>query len=502
MTKTYPLNYAIPVVLFTTSASLVCVLILGDILEASRQLEQVSQRELAGLAADAVGAITCGCTNGIPESLARSLALNQGTNVLAGLIFDGSNRVLAGREPLPVTGSDAPADTNLLNRARSRRSPQFEVARHGSVLAGAFPFTPAPAAGTTPPSSIGILYLELDLSPLRNQQLETNFQRAGVVGILVFVWCFLIWTYLDHALTQRIARLIAATRHMASEDPAEALPLPGKDELAQLGRTLHQIAVQRQARAKALADSEEKYRQIVETADEGIFTVEAELQLSFINRRLAGLLGYTIDGIIDHPLEEFVAPEDWPDLQNNMMRQQLCGTSRHECRFRRKNGEVVWVRVSSTVLHDAAGGFAGAVGMVTDLSDHKRDQQRLLLQSSALLSCANAIVITDPAGRIEWVNPAFTRLTGYAEAEAVGQMVKLLKSGRHPPEFYRRLWRTILDGKTWEGEITNHRRDGRLYTEHMTIAPVLDEQKRIAHYVAIKEKVADRSVPTHREMSQ
>jgi PAS domain S-box-containing protein len=492
MNKSYPLSYAIPGVLLVVSLALACALIGGDVYEANRNIEKEARHDLDGIGKAMVDGIEYCRTNGMPATTVWDLALQRGPYVINGSVFDESNLPLALLGPKLVANQKSPVNPNLLESARSHHTAQFQMNASGDVLAGAFPLALASAPGMARLSSVGVLYLELDLRPQWNRQLEMNFRRAGVIAILIFIWCFLTWSYLDQALTQRIAGLIAVTRQLASGNLTEVPSVAGKDELAELGRVLRQMAIQGQARTKALSDSEEQYRQIVETAEEGIFTMDAEFQLGFVNQRLAGMLGHTTDSMMEHFLQEFFCREDWPELQNKIMQRQPHGTSRHECRLLGKDGGEVWVRMSLTVLQDAAGGFSGAVGMVTDLTGHKRAQQQLLLQSSALMACANAIVITNPAGSIEWINPAFTRLTGYAEAEALGQMMRLLKSGRHLPEFYTQLWRTILDGKTWEGQIINRRRDGSVYTEHMTIVPMLDEQGKIAHYIAIKEKVAER----------
>jgi PAS domain S-box-containing protein len=114
------------------------------------------------------------------------------------------------------------------------------------------------------------------------------------------------------------------------------------------------------------------------------------------------------------------------------------------------------------------------------------------VQFSALAAAANAITITDRDGNIEWVNPSFTRLTGYAAEEAHGKNQRLLKSGANPPAFYANLWATIAAGNVWSGEIVNKRKDGSLYTEEMTITPVRGTDGRIAHFVAIKQDVTER----------
>jgi two-component system, cell cycle sensor histidine kinase and response regulator CckA len=127
-----------------------------------------------------------------------------------------------------------------------------------------------------------------------------------------------------------------------------------------------------------------------------------------------------------------------------------------------------------------------------DITERKRTEEELRVQSSALQAAANGIVITDREGRIQWVNPAFTRLTGYSAAEAMGQNPRVLKSGRHDRAFYHKLWHTILAGGVWQGEIVNKRKDGALYTEEMTITPVLDAGGVITHFIAIKQDITER----------
>jgi PAS domain S-box-containing protein len=131
-------------------------------------------------------------------------------------------------------------------------------------------------------------------------------------------------------------------------------------------------------------------------------------------------------------------------------------------------------------------------GSVRDITERKRSEASLRLQSVALEAAANAIVITDQNGTIQWVNPAFTRLTGYTPQEAVGQNPHLLKSGRHQQPFYQELWKTIVSGHVWHGEVINRRKDGCLYTEEMTITPVRDADGAIARYIAIKQDITER----------
>ncbi|MGA2849353.1 MAG: PAS domain S-box protein [Terracidiphilus sp.] len=111
---------------------------------------------------------------------------------------------------------------------------------------------------------------------------------------------------------------------------------------------------------------------------------------------------------------------------------------------------------------------------------------------AAVEQAADGVVITGTNGLIQYVNPAFTAMTGYAREEAVGQNPRILKSERHPEPFYKEMWSTILSGRVWDGELTNRRKDGTLYEESMRIAPVRNSEGGTTGYIAIKHDVSER----------
>jgi PAS domain S-box-containing protein/putative nucleotidyltransferase with HDIG domain len=155
-------------------------------------------------------------------------------------------------------------------------------------------------------------------------------------------------------------------------------------------------------------------------------------------------------------------------------------------------GRQIWVRTQGEA-ESRDGRIVRLYGALQDITKRKQADESRQLQSAALNAAATASVITDRAGVIEWVNPAFTRLTGYAAAEAIGKNPReLLKSDKQDQAFYQNLWGTILAGKVWRGEMINRRKDGSLYAEDQTITPVQDGSGAIAHFVAIKEDITDR----------
>ncbi len=116
----------------------------------------------------------------------------------------------------------------------------------------------------------------------------------------------------------------------------------------------------------------------------------------------------------------------------------------------------------------------------------------LSLLGAAIGQIGEAVVITDIKATIQYVNPAFTRITGYSAEEVVGQNTRLLKSNYHDRACYERLWQTILAGEVWRGELTNRRKDGTFYIQQMSITPVRDPSGAITHFIGIQQDVTER----------
>ncbi len=155
-------------------------------------------------------------------------------------------------------------------------------------------------------------------------------------------------------------------------------------------------------------------------------------------------------------------------------------------------GRRLWVRAQGTVQR-RDGRVTHVYGAFQNVSKRRQADESGRLQRAALHAAGDAIVITDFTGAIEWVNPAFTQLTGYALHEALGHNPRdLVKSGRHPVTFYREMWTTITAGRTWQGQLTNRRKDGTLYDEEQTITPIRDAAGQITHFVAIKKDITAR----------
>ena len=261
---------------------------------------------------------------------------------------------------------------------------------------------------------------------------------------------------------------------------------------------VHQIELEMQneelRRAQAeLEAARARYFDLYDLAPVGYCTLSEQGLILETNLTAATLLGVARGALVQQPISRFIFPED-QDLYY-LFRKQLFETGAPracELRMMKKDETAFWANLAATAARDAAGAPACRVVM-SDITARRRAEETLRLQGSALEAAANAIVITDRAGMIEWANPAFSVLAGYPPDEVLGRNPRdLVRSGAHSQEFYADLWRTILDGRVWEGEIINRRKDHSQYPEAMTITPVRDPDGAIGHFVAVKQDITAR----------
>lgn len=219
--------------------------------------------------------------------------------------------------------------------------------------------------------------------------------------------------------------------------------------------------------------------------------IDRESRIRHMNSQLCASLGYRRNELMMQPVNRIapdLAPTNWASFWAAVSHQKPLITQVHH---RTKQGTEF--PVEAMVRHIQFMGEEYLFVLAQDIQERLHTETQLRLQSAALEACADAVVITDVQGRIEWANPAFTAITQYTLAEALGKNPReLVKSGQHPDYFYQQLWKTILTGQCWRGEIINRRKDGSLYHEFSTITPVFNNKGKINHFVAIKQDISER----------
>jgi len=173
----------------------------------------------------------------------------------------------------------------------------------------------------------------------------------------------------------------------------------------------------------ALRESEEKYRQILTTAHEGVWILDQDWCVTFVNQHLEEMLGYQSGEILGRPLNFFIFEPDRADHSQQRMTRKKGIPAKYERKFKKKDGSELWTLVSATPLFDNSGVFTGTFGMLTDITDRKRVERALSEseeQSRMLLSQLPDIVMVHQDGIIVYANQTATDKTGYTREELLG----------------------------------------------------------------------------------
>ncbi len=155
----------------------------------------------------------------------------------------------------------------------------------------------------------------------------------------------------------------------------------------------------------------------------------------------------------------------------------------------RRDGQAMDLRISTAPLAGRDGESLRLLVAAEDVTDINRVEAERARLSTAIDQSSELIVITDAAAAIQYVNPAFERLTGYSRAEVIGRNPRLLQSGIQNPAFYAAMWGILTRGETWRGTFMNRTKNGRLFEEDAAISPVFDSTGQLVNYVAVKRDV-------------
>ncbi len=241
-----------------------------------------------------------------------------------------------------------------------------------------------------------------------------------------------------------------------------------------------------------LREREALFRAALDALPHVFILYDAERRIQFVNRRGLELMGSGSGDLVGRREEEVLPPDLVRECLPLLRRAHATGTpERGDCTF--EVGGRRWIAETHFIpLLGEAGEVRQVVGLALDRTAERTRQEWLHLVETALSHAANAVVMTERDGTIVWVNPAFTRMTGYRAEEAVGQTPRILRSGRQDAAFYRRMWDTILRGEVWQGELINRRKDGSEFTEELTITPVRRGDGEVTHFIAIKQDITAR----------
>jgi PAS domain S-box-containing protein len=266
--------------------------------------------------------------------------------------------------------------------------------------------------------------------------------------------------------------------------------------LYHLQTRLHQQNEQLQQEIIQRQHLEEQLRLFLRATEQSaniILITDANGHIEFVNETFCTQTGYSYSEVVGknprflnsgkQPSEFYI--KLWYVLKNG---QVWKGEILNQC----KNGDLYWALETISPIKDEAGNITHYLAIQEDITERKKIREQLRKFSKAVEQSGNAISITDLKGKMEFVNSAFSMITGYSYEEAVGQTHRLLNSGKQSSEFYQKLWATIQSGYIWRGELINKRKDGEFYWTLETISPIKNKAGNTTNFLVVQEEITER----------
>ncbi len=282
-----------------------------------------------------------------------------------------------------------------------------------------------------------------------------------------------------------------------------------KMKVEQLVVQLQHEAEEREKAQQKLARSKEKYQRIFENIQDVYYESTIEGKVLEVSPSVEKVLGYRRREMGELSITDIYCRKK--DREAAITELETKGSlSDHEIRVRNKSGDQLLVSVNATMVRDSKGQPLKIIGSIRDISKRKRAEMFLqfakdqALKTASELELANkellklhraieqspvSVVITDNNGIIEYVNPAFCKISGYPIEKAIGQIPRFLKSNFLDKALHRDLWNSLKSGRPWEGEFLNKGKDGRTFWEQAFITPVKSGSGEITHYISLTEDI-------------
>lgn len=247
----------------------------------------------------------------------------------------------------------------------------------------------------------------------------------------------------------------------------------------------------------ALNKSEEQttiFKSFAEAAGQGFGIADLDNRMNYLNPAFYDLIKIPKTTEVESLfLTDFFPAEDKDRLLNDVLPVvKRTGQWTGEIRLVNHFNETIDTIQNLFIIKDLYNIPRYIAGIVTDITLRKKSEETMKLQSTTLEASANSIVITNKNGEILWINPAFTKLTGYDKDEVLYKNINILKSGMHNQVFYSGIWEVVNRGEVWQGEIVNRRKNGELYHEEQTVTPVFDDKGEIINFISIKQDITHR----------
>ena len=272
-----------------------------------------------------------------------------------------------------------------------------------------------------------------------------------------------------------------------AEVSINALTLKGKTYLQGMVRDISE----RKRMQDLLEQSEEKYQKLFQDAPLMYVITRNEQGIPFIsncNKLFLSSVGFALEDVVGKPLTDFFSPESRTRLlEGDGYARALAGEYvMGERELLTQDCSIIQTLLYTMPETDYSGNITGTRAMFVDITAQRKAEETQRRLTTTIEQAAEGVVITDPKGTIQYVNPAEENISGYTRDELIGHGADIFKSDNHTEDFYSNMWATINSGKVWSGRFVNKRKDGTEYHEENSISPVYDKSGTLTDFVAVK----------------
>lgn len=244
-----------------------------------------------------------------------------------------------------------------------------------------------------------------------------------------------------------------------------------------------------------LKESEERFRELAENIRDA-FTIfsYSDNKILYVSPAYKDIWGSTVQSLYKDPVSWMrkIYPVDFTFVKNAFQNLKSAHSFNIEYRIIKSPGKIRWIRHRVYPIKDKNNIIYRYTSIAEDITEQKLSRDQIRKLSHAVQQNPALIMITDPSGKIEYVNPKFTQITGYTLDEIIGKTPSIFKSGFTTKEEYDILWKTIKSGGTWKGELKNKKKNGNLYWESAIISPITNEQGEITNFISVKEDITSK----------
>lgn len=313
------------------------------------------------------------------------------------------------------------------------------------------------------------------------------FVEAGIALVFLLLMIF-IAHYLSLRLTKRLDHLVLVTGDAELGREFKRDGIEQMDEVGLLSQHLYRMLDTINEEKSLRLESEARYRFLFENNPFPMWVFdEHSLKFLMVNNRALTHYGYTRDEFSRMTIRDIRPAEGLTELGSKLASSAGKMTTL-ETIHQKKDGTLINVEVS--VMPMEYGAVKARIAIIQDVTERKQSEMQRRILSTAIEQSPISVVITDAKANIEYVNPRFTEVTGYAVNEVLGKNPRILKSGKTPLDTYTKLWDRLVANQIWHGELHNRRKNGENYWEEAHIAPVKNDAGVVSHFVAAKVDIS------------